>query len=59
MTIQVIDEDKAITEKQTSVTIGSGAEKTIAQQMTVENAEFWGPESPRLYTLRTTLTKPF
>jgi len=55
VTMQVIDEDEAITEERTSVTIGPGAEKTIAQQITVENAEFWGPESPRLYTLRTSL----
>lgn len=56
LAIQVIDEKQVAAEETVDLSLAPKTEKTLNEKLTVRNAKFWSPESPHLYTLRTSLT---
>lgn len=45
----------SLTTPKTKQTVGGGSQVDVTQPVTVQNPELWSPESPWLYTLRTTI----
>ncbi|MCW4021444.1 MAG: glycoside hydrolase family 2 protein, partial [Candidatus Bathyarchaeota archaeon] len=56
LTLQVVDGKKVAAEKLVNFKTAPKAMETLTQEITVETAKFWSPESPHLYKLRTRLT---
>ncbi len=55
LTIQVIDGKEVVAEEIVDLSLAPKTRKTVDKKLTVSNARFWSPESPHLYTLRTSL----
>ena len=55
LALQVLDETEVVAEKRLELTIPPKTDKTVSEALTVEDAKLWGPGSPHLYVLRTSL----
>jgi len=55
VSLKIFDENELVAESRVSYMASPHTSKTLYQKITLKSAKFWSPESPYLYTLRTSI----